>query len=212
VRLLLATTNRGKLREIHQLLTGLPIELLSLADFPPVPEPDETGATFRDNAILKARYYGGHARRLTVAEDSGLVVDALGGEPGVRSARFVRADASYEERFAEIERRLALAPAAPRTARFVCALAVVHGSADGSVDGGVDGGGVLFEATGVVEGEIATVASGKGGFGYDPIFFYPPYRATLAEVSQEEKLRVAHRGQAFRKLRQWLEEQAAVET
>jgi XTP/dITP diphosphohydrolase len=197
VRLLLATTNAGKLREIHELLAGLPFELLSLSDFPATPEPDETGTTFRDNAILKARYYAAHARLLTVAEDSGLAVDALGGEPGVRSARFVRADASYEERFAEIERRLAQAPAATRTARFICALAVV------------DADRVLFEATGAVEGEIATVPSGRGGFGYDPIFYFPPYGATLADVSQEAKLRIAHRGQAFRKLRSWLEERKA---
>jgi XTP/dITP diphosphohydrolase len=196
VRLLLATTNPGKLREIRELLAGLPIELLGLADFPPVDEPEETGATFRDNAILKARYYATHARVMTVAEDSGLVIDALDGEPGVRSARFVRPDASYEERFAEIERRLAARPEAPRTARFVCALAITDGEHDPLR--------ILFEATGVVVGEIARQADGAGGFGYDPIFYFPPYESTLAAVSQEAKLRVAHRGQAFRQVRQWL--------
>jgi XTP/dITP diphosphohydrolase len=196
--LLLATTNAGKLREIRELLAGLPIEFPGLDQIPPVVEPEETGATFRDNAVLKARYYAAHARMPAVAEDSGLVIDALDGEPGVRSARFVRPDATYAERFEEIERRLAARPTAPRTARFTCALAVVDGT-----------GRVVFETHGVVEGEIATVPRGAGGFGYDPIFYYPPYRATLAEVSQHDKLVVAHRGQAFRALRRWLERGAA---
>jgi XTP/dITP diphosphohydrolase len=196
--LLLATTNGGKLREIRELLAGLAIDLPGLDQVAPVIEPDETGETFRDNARLKARYYAAHARMAAVAEDSGLVIDALDGEPGVRSARFVRPDASYAERFAVIERRLAERPAAPRTARFACALAVADAA-----------GRVLFETTGVVAGEIAAIPHGTGGFGYDPIFYYPPYRATLAEVSQHDKLLVAHRGQAFRALRQWLESGAA---
>lgn len=195
--LLLATTNPGKVREIRALLAGLDVDLLGLADFPPVIEPEETGDTFRDNAILKARYYATHARVLTVAEDSGLLVDAMDGDPGVRSARFLRPDASYAERFAEIERRLALRPAAPRSARFVCALAVA--------DGAHDPQRIVFEASGVVEGEIAREASGGGGFGYDPIFYFPRYGATLAAVPEEAKLAVAHRGQAFRALRRWLE-------
>jgi XTP/dITP diphosphohydrolase len=127
-----------------------------------------------------------------VAEDSGLVIDALDGEPGVRSARFLRPDATYPERFAEIFRRLEARPERPRTARFVCALALVR---DGKV---------VYETTGTVEGEIARAARGSAGFGYDPIFYYPPYDSTLAEVTEEEKLRVAHRGQAFRSLARWL--------
>jgi XTP/dITP diphosphohydrolase len=130
---------------------------------------------------------------LTVAEDSGLVIDALDGEPGVRSARFLRPDASYSERFAEIQKRLAARPSATRTARFVCAVAVVHA------------GAVVYETSGVVEGEIAREARGTHGFGYDPIFYYPPYGETLGEATDEEKARVAHRGQAFRQLAQWLE-------
>jgi XTP/dITP diphosphohydrolase len=127
-----------------------------------------------------------------VAEDSGLEIDALGGEPGVRSARFLGAEATYPARFEEIARRLAAAPHSPRTARFVCALAMVERDT------------VVFETTGTVEGEIAARPGGTGGFGYDPIFYYPPYGATLAEVNQEQKLRVAHRGQAFRHLAKWL--------
>jgi XTP/dITP diphosphohydrolase len=127
-----------------------------------------------------------------VAEDSGLVVDGLDGEPGVRSARFLRPDASYPERFAAIFERLASHPERPRTARFVCALAVATGER------------IDFEAEGVVEGVIAEAAAGCHGFGYDPIFYYPPYRATLADVGEAEKLAVAHRGKAFRALAAWL--------
>jgi XTP/dITP diphosphohydrolase len=194
-RLLVATTNPGKLREIRDLLAGVPVSLVGLADLPPVEEPEETGITFEENARLKALYYDNHVagHGLTVAEDSGLVIDALDGEPGVRSARFLRADASYAERFAEIFRRLAERPHAPRTARFVCAIALV------------ERGRVIYETTGTVEGEIAAEPSGAGGFGYDPIFYYPPYGSTLADVTQEEKIRVAHRGVAFRDLAVWLE-------
>lgn len=174
------------------MLADAPVDLLSLRDLPEVEEPQETGATFEENARLKARYYAAHSGILTVAEDSGLVIDALDGEPGVFSARFLRPDASYPERFAEIYRRLALRRGLPRTARFVCALAVVRGNDE------------VFETTATVEGEIAEQPRGGGGFGYDPILYYPPYGHTLAEVTQEEKLRVAHRGKAFRKLAEWL--------
>ena len=196
--LLIATTNTSKLREIRELLGGIPVRLLTLADAAPVPEPDESGLTFAENARLKARYYDREvAARLpepvvTVAEDSGLVIDALDGEPGVQSARFLRPDATYAERFEEIAKRLAARPGAPRTARFVCAIAVARA------------GDVIYETQGTVEGEIAAEPSGTAGFGYDPIFYYPPYGATLAEVSAHQKLAVAHRGVAFRALSGWL--------
>lgn len=191
-RLLIATTNAHKLREIRGLLAGAPIELVGLSDLPPVPEPEETGETFQANARLKALYYASHHSLLTAAEDSGLVVDALDGEPGVLSARFLRPDASYPERFAEISRRLAEHPQAPRTARFVCALAVARGAE------------VLFETTGAVEGDISDAPRGSAGFGYDPIFYYRPYGRTFGEVTDEQKLCVAHRGHAFRRLSEWL--------
>lgn len=199
-RLVIATSNPHKLEEIRALLQGVP--LVSLAELPRVEEPEETGDTFEANATLKALYYERHLQphierqglgpALVVAEDSGFVVDALGGEPGVRSARFVRPDASYPERFAEIYRRLAENPDAPRAARFVCAL-VVTGN-----------GTVVFSTTAAVEGEVAREPRGGAGFGYDPVFFYPPYGRTLAEVTQQEKLAVAHRGMAFRALARWL--------
>jgi XTP/dITP diphosphohydrolase len=197
-RLIIATTNPNKVREIRALLADAPVVLLGLDAFPRVPEPDETGATFQENARLKALYYSeslpdssGDAV-LIAAEDSGLVVDALDGEPGVRSARFLHPDASYADRFAHILQRLHQQRDRGRRARFICALAVARGRT------------IVFETTGTVEGEIADSPRGHRGFGYDPIFYYPPYGRTLAEVDDEEKLRVAHRGHAFRQLSDWL--------
>ena len=202
VRLVIATTSKDKLREIRGLLAHLDVELLSLRDFPDVAEPDETGTTFEANARIKALEYDRTVTQpaaavqcgplYTVAEDSGIVIDALDGEPGVYSARFLRPDATYPERFAEIYRRLAARPDAPRTTRFVCAVAVVQA------------GDVIYETRGTVEGIVAEAPDGAHGFGYDPIFYYPPYGKTLAAVTQEEKVAVAHRGVAFRKLADWL--------
>jgi XTP/dITP diphosphohydrolase len=191
-RLILATTNRGKLREIGILLDGIPFDLVGLADSPGVAPPEETGRTFAENARLKALYYARHTRELTVAEDSGLEIDALDGAPGVESARFGGAESSYPEKFALIYDALRARKAAGSTARFVCTLALARAD------------GVLFEARGTVEGTIAPAPRGSGGFGYDPIFFYPPYGCTLAEASPEQKSAVSHRGQAFRKLRTYL--------
>ena len=201
MHLLVATGNPHKLREIRGLLADVPATLHSLAELPPVAEPDETGHTFQDNARLKAAYYAEHlstsqpdwaSAALTVAEDSGLVIDALDGDPGVRSARYLREDASYAERFADIYRRLERVPDASRTARFVCALVARRGSE------------VVFETIGTIDGLIARAPSGSGGFGYDPIFLFPAFGKTLAEVGEDEKLRVAHRGHAFRALATWL--------
>ena len=195
-RLVVATGNPDKLREIRRVLAGAPVPLVGLAEWPGVQEPEETGATFEENARLKALYYASLTGATTVAEDSGLVIDALDGEPGVRSARFLRPDATYPERFAEIYRRLAERPDRGRTARFVCALAVVRN------------GRIVFETTGTVEGEIVEPPRGSGGFGYDPIFLHPPLGRTLAEVEPDVKLRVAHRGVAFRALAAWLRQAA----
>ena len=194
MRLLIATTNQDKLREIRSLLADVDVELLTLRDLPTVPEPEETGSTFQENARLKARYYAAVSGLMTVAEDSGLVIDALDGEPGVRSARFLRPDASYPERFDVIFRRLARSPERSRAARFLCAVAIVERDR------------ILFETVGRIEGAIADAPRGSRGFGYDPIFYYPPYGRTLGEVSDDEKRRVAHRGEAFRRLAVWLEQ------
>ena len=191
-RLLLATTNPGKIREIGALLDGLSVVLVGLGDIPPVEAPDETGATFAENARLKARYYASATGMPAVAEDSGLEVEALGGAPGVNSARYGGEDTSYPDKFRLIYDGLRAAGVETSPARFVCALALADSSA------------VLFEARGVVEGRIAPSPSGTGGFGYDPIFFYPPYGCTLAEVRADQKSAVSHRGQAFRQLREYL--------
>ena len=245
-RLLVATTNRGKLAEIRDILGGTPTTLATLDDHPGIAEPEETGTTFAANARLKARYYAGATGELTVAEDSGLEIDALDGEPGVRSARFN--GEAYADKFAAIRRMLAERGADGSTARFVCALALARpASPDGSARRPTDPTGaravprrelparpsspdgsagrptnppgvravprrelparpgvVLWEAAGIVEGRVQLPPRGEGGFGYDPIFRYPPYGRTLAEVTPAEKAAVSHRGRAFRQLRRHL--------
>jgi XTP/dITP diphosphohydrolase len=187
---LVATTNPGKVAEIRAILDPLPIELQTLGEHSGIPEPKENGATFAQNARLKALYYAEATGLLAVAEDSGLAIDALDGEPGVRSARYD--GETYPEKFANLFAALDRRGATDSTARFVCALALARD------------GRILFEAEGRVEGQITREPRGQNGFGYDPIFFYPPYGRTLAEASTEEKLAVSHRGQAFRKLRDYL--------
>ena len=194
--LLVATTNRGKLREIRAILSGLPFELLTLADWPDVAAPEETGATFEENARIKALHYAAATHQLTVAEDSGLEIDALGSAPGVESARWGGAGASYARKFALIYDALRAKGSPDSPARFVCALALAHD------------GRILFETRGTVEGRIAREPKGDGGFGYDPIFYYPPLDRTLAEAD-DEKGEVSHRGAAFRRLREYLEERQA---
>lgn len=189
-RLLLATTNPGKLREIKGILAGVPVDLVGLAEFPALPEPEETGETFAENARLKALYYSRCLGVAAVADDSGIVIDALGGAPGVHSARWHGTD--YPTKFAAIYRELALRGLTTSPARFVAQIAVARG------------GSILFEAAGTIEGEIAREPKGEHGFGYDPIFWYPPYGCTLAEVDGVRKAAVSHRGQAFRQLRAWL--------
>jgi XTP/dITP diphosphohydrolase len=200
VRLLIATTNAGKIREIRRVLAGLPVALATLAELPPVPEPEESGRTFAVNARLKADYYASATGLPTVAEDSGLAIDALGGRPGVESARYP--GATYAEKFANLYRELAPHPR-PWTARFICSLACV-----GAPDAGPPL--LLYATEATVEGEIAPAPVGAFGFGYDPIFYYPPYGTTLGDVPDERKLAVAHRGKAFRQFRSWLGEQRAL--
>ena len=195
MELLIASTNPGKVREIRAVLEGLSVTLFTLADLPAVREPRETGRTFAENALLKARYYAQSSRLLTVAEDSGLVIDALDGRPGVQSARYP--GATYPEKFARLYGELAPHPR-PWTARFVCALAFV------GTPNSVSAVAPLFACEATVEGEIAPEPVGSSGFGYDPIFYYPPYETTFGNVDDERKLAVAHRGKAFREFRQWL--------
>lgn len=216
-RLVIATTNRGKVSEIRDILAGVPFELVTLADLAPIAPPEETGRTFAENAQAKALYYAsadgvaaaglatrGAGGALIVAEDSGLEIDALGGRPGVESARLGGAEASYPDKFALLYEALRSTPPPARTARFVCALAVVaEGVAEGAAEGATEGR-VIFEARGTIEGLIAPAPAGTGGFGYDPIFFYPPFGCTLAEAGPA-KSTVSHRGKASRQLRAFLE-------
>jgi XTP/dITP diphosphohydrolase len=192
VRLLVATTNRHKVEEIRRLLAGVDVDLLTLDRWPHVTAPEEIGDTFEANARAKALHYASATGELTVAEDSGLAIDALGGVPGVLSARYGGEEATYPEKFALLYRALRDAGTSGSAARFVCALSLATPT------------DILFEARGTVEGEIAPEPRGSGGFGYDPIFFYPPYGRTLGEVSATEKAAVSHRGQAFRALREFL--------
>lgn len=175
------------------LLDGIPLPIVTPADLAaPPPPPDENGSTFAENAAIKATFYAAASGLPTVAEDSGLVIDALDGRPGVHSARYD--GDTYAEKFANLYRELA-GHDRPWTARFVCSLAL-------ALPG--DPAEIVYEADGTVEGEITTPPRGTNGFGYDPIFFFPPYASTLAEVDDARKMAASHRGAAFAKLRQWL--------
>jgi XTP/dITP diphosphohydrolase len=190
MRLLVATTNPGKIREIKGIMSGVPVDIVTLAELPPIAEPDETGATFAENARLKALYYAGATGLPSVADDSGIEIDALDKAPGVHSARWHGTD--YAVKFRKIYELLGERGVKTSTARFVAAVAF-------AVDGRI-----AFESRGVVEGEIAAEPRGTHGFGYDPIFFYPPLGCTLAEVDGDAKARVSHRGAAFRDFREYL--------
>ncbi len=193
MKLLLATSNQNKVREIRHILTSVPVEIVSLEAFPDVVPPAESGSTFAENARTKALYYAEASGLIAVAEDSGLEIDALGGEPGVHSARFGGITGAYPRKFEIIYQRLRDRDSSGSPARFVCTLAVAHDRH------------ILFEARGVIEGRIADRPRGSGGFGYDPIFFYPPFGRTLAELTEDQKAGVSHRGHAFRQLRTFLE-------
>jgi non-canonical purine NTP pyrophosphatase (RdgB/HAM1 family) len=189
-KVLLATTNPGKIREITAILHGAPATLVTLASFPDLVEPKETGSTFMENARLKALYYAAATGLPSVADDSGLEIEALDNAPGVHSARWYGTD--YNVKFRMIYQLLRERGLDTSPARFVAAVAFAE---DGSV---------AFEGHGVVEGEIAPEPAGTHGFGYDPIFYYPPYGCTLAQVDGYAKARVSHRGAAFRAFRGYL--------
>ena len=190
--LLLASQNPGKLNEMRLLVAGLPVHVVGPLDIGIEDAPDETGATFIENAILKARYYARRSSLLTVADDSGLSVDALGGGPGLYSSRFGGEGASDEDRNRLLLQKLARVPPEGRGARFTSAVALARS------------GDVVFQAVETVEGRIAEEPRGPNGFGYDPVFFYPPYGKTFGEVPRPMKDRVSHRGKAFARLREFL--------
>jgi XTP/dITP diphosphohydrolase len=191
-RVVLATLNPGKAQELSRLLGDLPIDLVSLADVVGAALPAETGATYAENALLKART----AARLTggaaLGDDSGLEVEALGGAPGLHSARFGGPGLDDAGRVALLLERLRAVPSGKRSARFVCVIALV------------DEAGRERSVEGVAEGEIAPAPRGAGGFGYDPVFFYPPLGRTFGELSDREKEGVSHRALAARAARRLL--------
>lgn len=194
--LLLASQNPGKLNEMRQLLAGLPFRVIRPVDLGIRDAPDETGATFMENAVLKARHYAQRSGLLTVADDSGLSVDALGGAPGLFSSRFGGEGAGDDDRNRLLLDKLRGVPDEQRGARFTSAVAVAFGAR------------LLFQAEETVEGLIAHAPRGPNGFGYDPLFFYPPFGTTFGETAPADKDRVSHRGKAFARLRQFLTERA----
>ena len=188
----LATTNRGKLAEYRLLLADLPVELVSYGSlFPGKPQAPEDGATLEENATIKARAAAGDAVMVTIAEDSGLEVDALGGRPGVRSARFAREGATDAENNAALLAALNEIDDHQRTARFRCVIALLDPWSDEP----------MVVAEGRCEGTIARQARGTGGFGYDPLFLVDGYERTMAELTEAEKNLVSHRARAVSALR-----------
>lgn len=195
--LLVATGNRGKLAELEQLFADLDVQVLGLDAVGPVPEVVEDGETFEANAAKKAREVAVATGRMTLADDSGLEVDALGGAPGVRSARFAGEPSNDEANNRLLLERLSGLAAAERSARFRCVLALAD-------PGGPLGDGVHLEA-GTCEGGIALEPRGEGGFGYDPLFVPAGREQTMAELPPEEKHRLSHRGAASARMRAFLE-------
>ncbi len=185
--LLVATRNKGKLDELVNLLQGAPYDLLSLENVNIQHEVEETGDTFEANAILKAEEYGRMAGIVTLADDSGIEVDALDGAPGVLSARYGGEELDDQDRNALLLKNLANLPDSKLTARFRCVVALSRPNRET----------VTF--CGSVEGFITRKARGINGFGYDPLFYFPPKRKTLAQISAEEKHAVSHRGKAVNK-------------
>jgi XTP/dITP diphosphohydrolase len=192
--IVVATKNPGKLREIRQVLADLPVRIAGLEEFGPVEEPEENGATFAQNARDKAQYYARATGQWCLADDSGLEVDSLGGQPGVHSARYAAAavppqspreviDAANN---AQLLERLSGVKDQDRTARFVCHLALA------------DGERVIVETFDTFEGRILHAPRGRNGFGYDPLFYVPKKGCTSAELPEEEKNLLSHRGKALR--------------
>ena len=188
-RLVIATLNRGKGRELLALLGDLPYEVTLLADVPDAALPEETGTTYRENALIKARAAARATGALSLGDDSGIEVDALGGAPGLYSARFGGPGLDDAGRYTLLLERLRGVPAVRRTARFRCVIALV------------EPGGPERVVEGVVEGVVADAPRGTGGFGYDPVFFYPPLARTFGELPIDAKHRVDHRGAAARAAR-----------
>ena len=200
MRLIFATGNPDKMREVREILADLPVEIVSMKEAGIEIDIVEDGTTFEENALIKARAVNRASGELTLADDSGLVVDAMGGMPGIYSSRFMGEDTSYEIKNAYIISQVDGLEGQERSARFVCAIAAVF--PDGHEE----------TATGTVAGIIADEPAGCGGFGYDPIFYVPELGCTTAELSEDDKNAISHRGRGLRAIepaiRAWMERQS----
>ena len=194
MKVVLATRNAGKAAEIREILSSTGLELLTLDDFPEIALPPETGDTFRENAVAKARFVAEKTGLLALADDSGLEVDFLMGRPGVLSARYSGPEATDEKNVEKLLHELHGAPEHKRQARFVCVMAFAST------------GGKVMTFEGRLDGFIAQSPSGSKGFGYDPVFFAPTLNKTLAEVPMADKNKISHRKQALEKFRTWISE------
>ena len=186
IRFVAATGNKGKLTEIREILAQFPFKVVSMGEAGICDEIEETGTTFEENALIKAGYIAGRTGDIVIADDSGLEVDYLNGEPGIYSQRFAGPGASDADKNNKLLRLLFGVPYEKRTARFVCAIAVVFPD------------GTSFTVRGTCEGYIAEVPAGINGFGYDPLFYIPAYNMTIAEMGSEAKNAISHRGNALR--------------
>lgn len=193
MKIIFATGNAGKVREVKAILADLNMEVLSMKEAGVEAEAKENGKTFVENAIIKASDIQSRVKdAIVMADDSGLVVDALNGEPGIYSARYLGEDTPYSIKNADIIRRLEGKEVSERSARFVCAIAAVMPD------------GTVFTTEGTIEGYIGYEERGNGGFGYDPIFMVPEKNCTTAELSAEEKNAISHRGKALRAMKEKL--------
>lgn len=197
--ILIATANRGKVVELETMLDSAATKLFNLEDFPRVTEIEETGTTFAENARLKAGGYASQTGLVSLADDSGLEVRALGNRPGILSARYGGAGTSFAEKMQKLLAELAETRDETRRARFVCAMAVAN--ADGNI---------LFTTEGVCEGRIADRPRGAGGFGYDPIFIPDGYDLTFGELPDKVKREISHRRRAFEQIIPFLRDFIAV--
>ena len=191
-KLLLATNNKAKVREYTRLLKGIPYRIVSLEDVGISEQVEETSASFEENAVLKAKRYSELSGLITMADDSGLEVDALGGEPGVRSARYAGEKASDEQRIAFLLDKMTNIPWDKRNARFRCVIAIARP------------GGKTRTCQGTCSGILTFAPLGDNGFGYDPIFYLPDLHRTMAELSMKEKNALSHRGKAAAEARKIL--------
>lgn len=192
IEVVIATRNSGKLREIRAILAPLELKILSLRDFPEIPEIIEDGQTFEENAVKKAAAVARQTGRMAIADDSGLAVDALQGRPGVFSSRYAGEKATDAERYQKLLKEMTGTPQEKRGAAFICAMAVASPK------------GKTESVEGQCRGEIAFAPKGSHGFGYDPVFYLPERGKTMAELEPEVKNRISHRAQALEKLKQVL--------